>query len=324
VRFDSFLRALRANVGAKIVSLLFAVLLWLHVTAQQTEEQSFRVPLALTRVPDSLTIIHAVPGHVEVTIRGSRSTLIKLRLLGRLRASVDLSMAKRGRVNVPLSAAILNLSEEIDPRNVVVDAPKVLSLNFERVVSKSVQVKVAYKGGIPKDIIIMGQPVIIPDKVRVIGAGSLVSGVTFITTEEIDIRNRRGRIAQEVGLQLEGRNFSVSPQKVLIEMEISKRATRTLSNIPPTLLQDDESFGLDYSPRAVSLTVEGPEDVIRDIVSEDVSVILNIAARDTGTYYLQPEVIVPQGIEKYWLDVDAFKITILPPAAEGATADEED
>lgn len=324
MRFDAFLKAMRLNIGVKVISFLFAVFLWIHVTAQQVEEQPFRVPLKLSSVPDTLTIIHEVPEYVEVTIRGARSTLIKLRLLGRLKASVDLSMAKRGRVNVPLSAAVLNLSEEIDPRNVVVDNPKALNLNFEKVVSKPVPVKVAYKGGIPKEIIITGKPVIIPDKVKAVGAASLVGGINFLTTEEIDIRNKRGRFTQEVGLQVGGRNFLVVPAKVLIEMDISKRAVRTLANIPPTLLQDDASVDLVYSPRSVSLTIEGPDELIKSIVSEDVSVILNITTKKPGTYRLQPEIIVPQGIEKYWLDVDAFEITIKQSSEETTTQNEKE
>jgi len=252
------LKALTANLGTKLISLFFALFLWLVVTAQLEESQSFRVPLALSGIPDSLTIIHEVPEHIEVTIKGPRFNFIKLRLFSRLRASIDLSLAKRGRMNIPLSSAILNLTENIDPRDVTIDNPKTLNLNFERVMTKSVPVKVAFKGEIPRDIIITGKPVLIPEKVIIRGAASIVSGITLLNTEEIDIKNKKGMITQEVGLQLGGRNISVETDKVLLEMEISRKAVRTLANIPPTLLQDDETLVVEYSPKAVSLTIEGP------------------------------------------------------------------
>ena len=118
-----------------------------------------------------------------------------------------------------------------------------------------------------------------------------------------------GQVLREFG----GRNITVTPREVLIEMEISKRVIRTLANNPPTILQDDESMEVEYAPPSASLTIEGPEDLIRGIVAEDVSIILNITTKQPGTYRLQPEIIVPQSIEKYWLDVDAFEITILAP-----------
>ena len=324
VNLNRLIRGIGSNIGVKIFAVLFAVFLWLHVTAQQEEKQSFRVPLALAAIPDSLTIIHTVPEFVEVTVQGARSNLLRLRLLGRLRATVDLSAATGGRIDVPLSAAILNLPQELDPRNVTVDNPKTLSLNFERVISKPVPVKVAYKGEIPADIIITNQPVFIPDKVRIRGAASVAGGITFVTTEEVDVKGKNGRVTIEVGLQAGGADITVSPDKVLLEMEIKKRAVRTLANIPPTLLRDDERLIVSYSPRVVSLTVEGPEDVVKTIVSDDISVILNITTTSPGTYRMQPEVIVPPGIEKYWLDIDAFEIEVHEPMPDEFDTNEEE
>jgi YbbR domain-containing protein len=313
---DKIKKALTANLGAKIVSLLFAVFLWLHVTAQQLENQTFRVPLALAGIPDTLTIIHDLPEYVEVSVRGSRSNLLKLRLFGRLKATVDVSVVKPGRVNIPLSSAILNISEEFDPREVIIDEPKVLTLNFERVDSRLVPVKVAFKGEIPQDIIIRGAPAIIPDRVRVSGAMSIVNGITLLNTEEIDIRGKRGKLSQELAINMSGYNAVVTPDRVLVEIELSKRGVRTLANLPPTILQDSENILVRYSPKTVSLTIEGPEELIKGITSDEISILLNITTRLPGTYKIQPEVKLPQGIETYWLDIEYFDITILTSSGE--------
>ncbi len=321
--FDRIIKALTRNLGAKIVSLLFAFFLWLHVTAQQGENQSFRVPLAMAAIADSLTITHDVPESVEVTIRGSRSNLMKLRLFGRLEATVDLSKAVKGRNTISLSAAMINLPEQIDPREVTIDNPKTLVLNFEDVVTKSVPVRIAYKGEIPDDVIIDGSPVIIPARVKLTGAASILEGIEALSTSEIDIRGRRGDYSEEFDLILGGMDIRVVPDKVLIEMSIHKRAVRTLANIPPTMLREDESLTVEYSPRIVSLTIEGPEDVIREITTEDVSVILDLTGKAPGTYLIEPEVIVPKGIERYFLDIDNFEITILP-AGSGTDKEKRD
>ena len=313
---DKMKKAMTANLGAKIISLLFAVFLWLHVTAQQLENQTFRVPLAVAGIPDTLTIIHDLPEYVEVSVRGSRSNLLKLRLFGRLKATVDVSVVKQGRVNIPLSSAILNISEEFDPREVIIDEPKFLTLNFERVTSRLVPVKVAFKGEIPQDIIIRGAPAIIPDRVRVSGAMSIVNGITLLNTEEIDIRGKRGKLSQELRINMSGHNAAVTPDKVLVEIELSKRGIRTLTNLPPTILQDTENILVRYSPKTVSLTIEGPEELIKGITSDEVSILLNITTRQPGTYKIPPEVKLPQGIETYWLDIEYFDITILSPSGE--------
>jgi YbbR domain-containing protein len=307
-----FSKSVTSNLGAKIIALLFAIFLWLHVTAQQLENQRFRVPLSLSGIPDSLTIIHDVPEFVEVTVRGPRSNLLKLRLFGRLKATVDLVDVKQGRVNIPLSSVILNVSEDFDPRDVEVEEPKMLTLNFERVITRMVPVRLAYKGEMPQDIIITGNPTIIPDKVQVQGAMSIVSGISVVNTEEIDIRGKRGKLTQEMAIDVVGRNVAVSPRNVLVEMELSRRGVRTLANLPPTILQDTDDVTVLYSPKTVSLTIEGPEEVIRNITSDKVSILLDITTRAPGTYKIRPDIKLPQGIEKYWLDVEHFDVTINP------------
>lgn len=306
----SLSKSLTSNLGAKIIALLFAIFLWLHVTAQQLENQGFRVPLSLSGIPDSLTIIHDVPEFVEVTIRGSRSNLLKLRLFSRLKATVALEEVKRGRVNIPLSSAILNVSEEFDPRDIEIEEPKMLTLNFERVVTRVVPVRIAFRGEVPEDIIITGDPAIIPDRVQVRGAMSVVNNITLLNTEEIDIRGKRGRLTQEAAIETGGYGITVSPRNVLVEMDLSRRGVRTLANLPPTILQDTDDLTVSFSPKTVSLTIEGPEEVIRDITSDKVSILLDITTRSAGTYKIRPEIKLPQGIEKYWLDVEYFDVTI--------------
>jgi YbbR domain-containing protein len=313
---DKIKRALTANMGAKIISLLFAIFLWLHVTAQQLENQTFRVPLTLSGIPDSLTIIHDLPEHAVVSVRGSRSNLLKLRLFGRLKATVDVSVAKPGRINIPLSAAILNISEEFDPREVIIDEPKSLTLNFERVSTRLVPVKVAFKGEIPQDIIIRGAPAVIPDRIRVSGAMSVINGISLLNTEEIDIRGKRGKLSQEVRVNLSAYNAVATPDKVLVEIELSKRSVRTLANLPPTILQDSADLQVNYSPKTVSLTIEGPEELINSITADEVSILLNITTRQPGSYKIPPEVKLPQGIETYWLDIEYFDITIASPSGD--------
>jgi len=154
-------------------------------------------------------------------------------------------------------------------------------------------------------------PVIIPARVKVSGASSLVKGINSISTQEMDVRNRRGKITEETGLYLEGRNITTTPEKVLVEMEIHRRMVRTLSNIPPTLVRDDNSGTVEYSPRVVSITLEGPEEIIKTIKASDVSVIVNITTKKHGTHRIEPEVIVPAGVEKYFLDTEIFEIKIL-------------
>jgi YbbR domain-containing protein len=311
VRFETVVRAVTANIVLKIASLFFAVFLWLYVTAQIVEKQSFKVPLELVGIPESLIAVRDVPGYVEVTMRGARSELLKLRLFGKVRATVQLGAVHRGSVIVPLTRGILNLPEGFKPEDVTIDNPKSLALDFEAVVSRYVPVSAVFSGALPKDMILVGRPAITPDRVLVRGAASVMDGITAVRTEAIDLKNKRGRFSGNVSLEpsVAGREFF--PGTVLVELEVSKRGVRTIEGIPPTLLQAEAGMHIDYSPKTASLTVEGPEELVKKLVPDDISIILTIVAGKTGAYRIQPEVIVPQGIDTYSLSVESFEVTVV-------------
>jgi YbbR domain-containing protein len=311
VRFQKLYRAVTENIGIKIVSLLFAILLWLYVTAQIGERQTFRVPLELVNIPESLTVVSEMPKEVSVTMRGARSELMKLRFLSRIKGTVDLGGARRGRVVVPLSAAILNLPAGFPAGDAAVDAPKSLTLDFERVVIAYVPVTPVFRGSVPEGMILVGQPSVIPALVLVRGTSAAMSGIAAVETEPIDLRNKRSGFSQEAVLRV-GEQREAVPRSVRVEIEIAKRAVRTMPGIPPTLLQVEEGFLIEYSPSTVSLTVEGPEELVNRLVNDDLSIILSIPPGTRGTSRIQPEVIVPQGIDTFSIDVDSFEVKVLP------------
>lgn len=306
----TFSKIFTANYKAKIISILCALFLWIHVTAQQVEDQSFRVPLEFKGITDSLTIVNEVPEYVEVTVKETRVKLIKLRLLRNIRAIVDLSVAREGWVNIPLSSNIIDTDKDIDTRNILVDEPKFLALNFKRVVTKSVPVNIAYKGDISEKMIIVSKPVIVPNRVDISGPSNIVEDIDFLSTKEIDIRNRTGIIRKKIGLITEGYNIKVDPEEVGVELEVDKRTVRTLANIPPTILLDDDKLDVSCSPAAASITIEGPKAIIDEVVASDISVILSISGASPGEYTVKPEIIVPDGIERYWLDIEYFTLKV--------------
>lgn len=315
------IRIITHNYKAKIVSILCALFLWIHVTAQRVEDQSMSVPLELTGIPDSLTIVNEIPESIDVTIKETRATLMRMRLFGSIEAIVDLSRGREGWVNFRLSPEILKFSDGEKPREVKIDRPKVLALNFKKVVSKSVPVKLVYSGNMSRDNIIMNTPVIVPGTVTVRGASNVLEDINFLPTEEIDIRNRTGVISEKARVLTRGYNIEIDPETVHVELKISERKTRTLANIPPTILVDNQNLEISCRPAVTSLTFSGPREMVEEIVSSDISIILNISDASPGTYELKPEIIVPDGIDQYWLANETF--TVIVSADSTATENRE-
>lgn len=320
MRFESVKRSVTANIGLKVVSLLFAVLMWLYVTAQQAEKQTLTVPLELAGIPESLAAPRDVPGSIRVSVSATKSEILKLRFISRPKAVVDCSLARRGHVLVPLSPGVVTFPRGVAPAQTSIEAPRSLSLTFEPIERRYVPVRAAFKGELAKEMTLVGQPTVTPERVLLAGAASAMAGVSSVATAPIDLARRRSRISEEVGLDLGGRQVSAVPSKVRVEVGIGARSSRTISGITPTLLQVAGGMRVEFSPSTASLTVEGPEELVKRLTAEDVSIILNVTARHRGSYRIQPEVIVPAGIEKYTLDVETFEVIVTPVAGgEGAS-----
>lgn len=311
MRFQNAYRAVTENIGIKIVSILFAILLWLYVTAQVGERQTFKVPLDLVNIPESLAVASEAPKAISVTVRGPRSELMKLRFLSRIRGTVDLGGAKRGRVVVPLSPAILNLPAGFPAGDATIDAPKSLTLDFERMVSAYVPVRPVFRGEVPAEMILMGQPTVSPPVVLVRGSAGAMSGLAEVETDPIDVRGRRSGFSQDVAVRA-GEGREARPRSVHVKIEIAKRAVRTIPGIPPTLIQVEDGFEAECSPPTASLVVEGPEDLVGRLVNDDCSIVLSVPPGARGSLWIKPEVIVPQGIDTFTIDVDSFEVKVSP------------
>ncbi|MFO7831688.1 MAG: CdaR family protein, partial [Desulfuromonadaceae bacterium] len=130
------------NWPIKLLSLAFAMVLWLFVMGEQDTEVGYTVPLEIKNVPKGLIIANQVPGHVDVRLTGSRTMLTNIQGSD-LEVSVDLHDAKPGITTFRSLDERLNL-----PRSIVVSrmSPSYVDVKLERLVQKEVPLQVVFDG----------------------------------------------------------------------------------------------------------------------------------------------------------------------------------
>ena len=62
----------------KLLSLIFALVLWFFVMGEQDLEKSFAIPVELSNLPEGLIVSNEVPSLLDVRISGPRSVLMSL------------------------------------------------------------------------------------------------------------------------------------------------------------------------------------------------------------------------------------------------------
>jgi YbbR domain-containing protein len=309
MRWESVTRAATANIALKTVSVFFAVVLWFYVTAQIEGTETVKIPLEIVNVPESLIVVSDAPRHIEVTMRGARSDLLKVRLFGSARLTVDLAGAQGRHLTVPLSKGMITLPEGLKPDNVSINAPRALSIMLEERVSAALPVRAVFRGLLPRELVLVGQPAITPDRVIARGPSNAMRAVSEVRTEAIDIAGRRGKVSLETPV-VRPRGIEIEPRTVLVELDVARRAERTIEGLAPTLLQVEEDLDVVCSPASADLTVEGPEELVRNLTADDVSIILSVPPGSRGTFAVEAEVILPAGIDSFRLSVKFFDVTV--------------
>lgn len=202
------------NWGLKLLSLTFALLLWLFVMGEQKAEVGYTVPLELKSLPKGLVVANEVPSLVDVRISGPRTLLSNIQSSA-LSMSVDLQGLQAGlttfkrldqNLNIPSALRVSRLS------------PSYVEVKLERIRQKNVPVRVAFKGQLAAGAT-LGSVVVRPKSVMIEGAESEVKNVDRVETEAVDITNAKESFTLTLPIEYRGTYTELKNQKT-VEVEV--------------------------------------------------------------------------------------------------------
>lgn len=175
-------KLLTENWTLKLISLIFALILWMFIMGERRQEVGYRVPLELSNIPTELMIANEVPSLIDVRVSGPRTLLMKV-AEGDISIAVDLGDLQPGlttfkrleeRLNLPSGLRVTRLS------------PSFIDLKLERIKQKRVPIKIALSGE-PLEGSQVGRVKASPEKVIIEGAESELKSVREVTTEPVEL-----------------------------------------------------------------------------------------------------------------------------------------
>jgi hypothetical protein len=303
------LRGIFSNIGVKLLALFVALAIWFAAIGQREVGRTFVVPLEFINVPDTLTVTGRVPKDVQLVVTGTRRDLLWMGFK-RILVSINMHKAEPGRFTQRLSVSDVLLPSGIEPRKVRIISPLLVDVNLERLLRKRVRVAVSLTGSLQGNQLLGSVPEASPEWVMVSGPETVVGPLDKVLTDPIDLGKIREPVDREVELDFDEKMFSCEPDRVNVSVLVSERGDRVLAHIPPTVLLDAADLVTEVRPKTVSLTLEGPKALLDTLTSRDVSVLVDLSGKPPGSYTLAPEVIVPNGVEKYVMDVDSLRIIV--------------
>lgn len=278
------------HFGLKTLSVGLAVLLWLFVSGDEVVERGLRVPLEFQQFPDGLEMMGEAPSLVDVRVRGASSALSQLGP-GDIVAQLDLKSAGAGRRLYQLTPEQVRVPYGVQ---VVQITPPTLALAFETSLTRSVPVVPAVEGD-PSPGFVVGQVVVDPPTVEVVGPKSSVERVTEALTEPVSVGGASASVADSVTVGFQDASLRLkTPRQARVTVEIIPGPVeRTLRERPVHLEHLREHLIARPIPNAVDVVLRGSREGVNRVQSEDVTATVDVAGLGPGTYTLPVHVANP-------------------------------
>lgn len=204
------------NWALKLLSLVFAVVLWFFVMGEQKMELQYSVPLELKNIPKGLMVANEVPSTVDVRISGPRTLLNSVRPSD-ISIAVDLRDLQPGLTSFKRLEERLNIPSALKVTRV---SPSFVDIKLERIKDKAVPVQVVLAGEPPEGYQVVNVKTT-PQRVTVTGAESEIKNVTEVLTEPVDLQGVKESFSLIAPLDYRGRYTSLKGQQTVeVQVEI--------------------------------------------------------------------------------------------------------
>jgi hypothetical protein len=206
------------NLGLKLLSLGFALILWAVVLGEQKIEVTIPVPLPLD-VPRGLVLVSDPPDNVEVHLRGPKTLVTSLSpremslpaLPGPLEEGENLIAFRPESVRVPRGIQVMGVT------------PQRLRVVLEALLEREVEVIPRVEGSPPEGFVVR-RVTSVPPRVRLAGPSGDVRRLVRVHTVPVDLAGHTSTFTTRVLLEPMGRQVRIQdPDPITVEIEIGPR-----------------------------------------------------------------------------------------------------
>jgi hypothetical protein len=200
------------NLGIKLTSLLLAALVFAHVATDREQELTFRVPLRLVNLSDTLVAMGGVPDEAVVSFRG-KGREIYLALLRGTWVQCDLAAVGPGQLRHMLSPRDVKLPVGLSVSASRVAEPETLALQMDRRQRLRLPVRVVMGSALAA---LAGRAE--PESVNVDGPASILARMAWVATEPFTPKREIVGAEGTVALRPGSAYLFVSPPQVRVKL----------------------------------------------------------------------------------------------------------
>lgn len=253
------MKLLLTNFWLKILAVLVAGLVWLHVATDRTYRTTRNIPVGRVIVREGLVAPPEFPDTLRVVVEATGKELI---LLGTETPALQINATSYdvGRRVIGLSAEQLRLlGTETDARVIRVVTPEFVEVDFSEMAHATLPVRAIFDP-LTEDGFMVGSEVdISPRKIAVHAPSKYLSEMTEALTDSVPIRGLRNEVTLWLPLaNPDPRVFRLEPDSVRVTLTILPTQRLQFDSIPIQIFNLSSEMLTRVSPTFVRIELIGP------------------------------------------------------------------
>jgi len=193
-------KLLTENWALKLLSLVFALILWFFVMGERKLERSYAVPLEMKNIQEGMMVANDVPSRVDVRINGPRTLLMNLHSED-MRIVIDLKELPIGLTSFKRLEDRLNIPA---PLKVTRMSPSYVDVKLDRLETRTVPIKPVLSGR-PAPGLKVETVTVVPEAVAVEGAAEELKTLQQVKTAPLNIEGISSNLVEVVPLDFSGK-----------------------------------------------------------------------------------------------------------------------
>jgi YbbR domain-containing protein len=282
------------NFGLKALSVGIGVLLWISVSGEEIVERGLRAPLELQQFPAGLEIQGEAPSTVDVRVRGTSGALSRV-ATGDIVAVLDLHLVRAGKRLFAMTPEQVRSPFGVE---VVQVTPSTIALALENSLTREVPVVPSVEGTPAPGYVVVGKPVVSPDRVEIIGPETAVKRAVEAVTETISVDGVHDSLRENVTIGLIDPALRLKTQRsVSVTVKIAPGPTeRTVRGRPIRLRSLGARLSAQALPAVADVSLRGSHDVITKIDTDGVTAYVDVTGLGEGEYELAVHADAPERV----------------------------
>ncbi len=292
------------ETGLRVLSVALAIGLWVFVNAgERGSVIPMTVPVSYRSLPAGMAIMNHPPDFVTIEVAGPR-TLLSLLEPERLSLRLDLRGVAPGQSDFKIYPTMFSV-----PRGTTVTrvSPDQLSLDFDRLVSRDVPVKLALDGKVADGFRISSVDVR-PPTVSINGPSRYISQLTQVETQPFDVKGLSADI--ERSIELAGLNPAVryAVTRVDARVDIGEQITdREFKGVMVEVKDPDYKFRVE--PKKATVTIRGPRLKLSSLDAKGIAFV-DAKGIEPGSHELPLQVTLPNGMQLVRQSPDKVRLRV--------------